>query len=89
MERTQGDYATVSLAADRMPSGHTMYQRTINAARADDPRPDKMPQFELLMQYLDLEEAESLFAALARACSLSLLEQKMLQASWHGDSYEA
>ena len=70
----QGDYSTETLAAEKMPSGNTMYQPTVNAAKADALKPDKMSPFELLMRYLDMDNAEAFFAAQARAYSLSLLE---------------
>ncbi len=72
--QAQGDYATQTLAAEQMPSGKSMYQPTVNAAKADSIKPDKMSAFELLMRYLDIENAEDVFAAQARAYSLSLLE---------------
>lgn len=72
--RTQGDYATQTLAAEKMPSGSRMYQPTVNAANADALKPDKMSPFELLMRYLDMDNAEGIFTAHARAYSLSLLE---------------
>lgn len=72
--QAQGDYFTQTLAPEQMPSGKTMYQQTVNAAKADSIRPDKMSVFELLMRYLEIESAEEIFAAQARAYSLSLLE---------------
>ncbi len=72
--QAQGDYATETLAAEKMPSGNVMYQPTVNAAKADSLKPGNMSSFELLMRYLDLDEAEALFAVQARAYSLSLLE---------------
>lgn len=72
--QAQGDYATTTLAAEQMPSGKSMYQPTINAAKADIIKPDKMSTFELLMRYLDIGNAEEIFAAQGRAYSLSLLE---------------
>lgn len=72
--QAQGDYATQTLAAGQMPSGRSMYQPAVNAAKADLIKPDKMSAFELLMRYLDIENAEDVFAAQARAYSLSLLE---------------
>lgn len=72
--QSQGDYATPTLAPEKMPSGAKMYQPTINAAGADALKPSKMSTFELLMRYLGLEDSEKLFEAQARAYSLSLLE---------------
>ena len=49
-----------------------MYQPTVG--KADDLKPGKMSTFELLMRYLDLNDAQALFETQARAYSLSLLE---------------
>lgn len=70
----QGDYMTATLAYAGMPSGARMYQPTIRAAGAEALTPGSMKPMELLMQYLDNEDADRLFAAHARAVSLSLLE---------------
>ncbi len=72
--QAQGDYYTPTLAPEKMPSGARMYQPTVAAAKADSIKPGKMSAFELLMRYLDLDDAERLFEAQARAYSLSLLE---------------
>ena len=72
--QTQGDYMTQTLAPEKMPSGAKMYQPTVSAAKADVLKPGKMSTFDLLMRYLDMEDAEKLFEAQARAYSLSLLE---------------
>lgn len=72
--QAQGDYATQTLAPEKMPSGAAMYQPTISTASADMIIPGKMLPIELLVRYLDLDNAESLFEAHARAYSLSLLE---------------
>ena len=72
--QTQGDYYTPSLVPEKMPSGAKMYQPTVSAAKADAIRPGKMSTFELLMRYLDLDEAESLFEAHASGYALSLLD---------------
>ena len=72
--KAQGDYVTQTLVPEKMPSGATMYQPTVSAANAGALIPGKMSALELLMRYLDLENAEALFTAHARAYSLSLLE---------------
>lgn len=72
--QSQGDYATRTLAPETMPTGAKMYQPTITAAKADALRPAKMSTFELLMRYLEMEDAEKQFDAHARAYSLSLLD---------------
>ena len=72
--QSQGDYATQTLTPETMPTGAKMYQPTITAAKAEALRPAKMSAFELLMRYLEMEDAEKLFEAHARAYSLSLLD---------------
>ena len=72
--QTQGDYFTPTLTPEKMPCGAKFYQPTVSAAKADVLKPGKMSALELLMRYLDLEGAEGLFEAQARAYSLSLLE---------------
>ena len=70
--QAQGDYATPTLIPEKMPSGAKMYQPTVG--KADVLKPGKMSTFELLMRYLDMDEAEALFEIQARAYALSLLE---------------
>ena len=72
--QSQGDYATKTLTPETMPTGAKMYQPTITAAKAEVLRPAKMSAFELLMRYLEMEDAEKLFETHARAYSLSLLD---------------
>lgn len=69
----QGDYATLTLAPEKMPAGAKVYQPTVAAAKADALQPGKMSAFELLMQYLEKENSEKLFEAHAKAYSFSLL----------------
>ena len=70
----QGDYATKTLLPENMPSGMKMYKPTIEAEKAMELQPEKESAVGLLMNYLELPEAESLFQAHARAYALSLLE---------------
>jgi len=70
--QVQKDYATPTLAPEKMPSGAKMYQPAVG--KRDVLKPGKMSTFELLMQYLDLDDAQDLFETQARAYSLSLLE---------------
>ena len=70
--QAQGDYATPTLSPEKMPSGAKMYQPT--AKKADVLKPGKMSTFELLMRYLDIDDAEALFETQARAYALSLLD---------------
>ena len=71
--KSQGDYATATLASEAMPSGPKIYQPTIKG-KADALQPGKMSAIELLMQYLELDQAEDVFALQAKAYGLSLLE---------------
>lgn len=70
--QAQGDYATPTLAPEKMPSGAKMYQPTVG--KADVLKPGKMSTFELLMRYLDMDDAQSMFESQARAYALSILE---------------
>ena len=54
--------------------GTKMYNPTINAGNASCLKPESMTPFELLIQYMELPEAEKLFATQARAYSLSQLD---------------
>jgi DEAD/DEAH box helicase domain-containing protein len=71
--KTQGDYATETLNAGKMPSGNKMYIPAVKEAQAESLRPDKMPPMELLAQYLENPNAEDLFTAHAVAYAFSLL----------------
>lgn len=75
----QGDYATPTLAHEKMPSGTSMYQPI--AGKADLLKPGKMSAFELFMRYLETKDAEKLFETHARAYSFSLLEPTKLSNS--------
>lgn len=70
--QAQGDYATPTLAPEKMPSGAKMYQPTVG--KANVLKPGKMSTFELLMRYFDMDDAQALFEAQARGYALSLLE---------------
>lgn len=72
--QSQGDYATQTLSPEKMPTGAKMYQPTVTATKAAALRPAKMSTLEMLMRYLDLENAERIFEGQARAYSLSLLD---------------
>lgn len=72
--QVQVDYMTQTLAYEKMPSGANMYQPTVKTASADCIQPGKMSPFELLLSYLDQENAEEIYRAQARAYSLSLLD---------------
>lgn len=70
----QGDFYTATLEAEKMPSGKMMYQNMIKKQKADAIEPAKLSSFDLLLEYLKLPEAESVFKGQACAYSLSLLE---------------
>jgi len=69
----QGDYYTPTLAYNKMPSGTSMYQRSINGTKGEKLKIGDMSPMELLMRYLEMDDAESVFGAHARGFSLSLL----------------
>lgn len=70
--QAQGDYATATLSSEKMPSGSQMYLPSVG--KSDVLKPGKMSTLELLMQYLDIDNAETLFKDQAKAYSLSILE---------------
>ncbi len=70
--QSQGDYATPTLTHEKMPAGAKMYMPTVG--KAEVLKPGKMSTMELLLRYLEMEDAQTLFATHARAYSLSLLE---------------
>ena len=74
----QGDYFTPTLSPELMPSGTKMYKSTVSSAKADGINPGKMTAMELLMRYLETDDAESVFSAQATAYSLSLLDPKIV-----------
>jgi DEAD/DEAH box helicase domain-containing protein len=77
----QGDYYTATLEAEKMPSGKTMYQNTIKKYKADMMEPAKLSAFDLLLEYLKLPNAETIFWAQAYAYSLSLLDPLLMKNS--------
>lgn len=74
--KSQGDYATQTLIPEKMPAGARMYRPTVEAGRAQGLHPDKASAFELLAQYLENQNAETLFTVHAKAYSLSLLDTR-------------
>ncbi|WP_406037958.1 DEAD/DEAH box helicase [Succinimonas sp.] len=92
--KSQGDYATPTLAAEKMPNGPKMYKPTITAGNADALRPGQMSSFELLLRYLEMEDSERLFEVQAQAYSLSLLNPSIIAskldfADWHNEMEKA
>jgi DEAD/DEAH box helicase domain-containing protein len=74
--RAQGDYATSTLIPEKMPSGLQVYRQTVEKGNAQNLHPDKASTFELLVQYLENQDAEKLFAVHAKAYALSLLDRR-------------
>ncbi|MDD2503933.1 MAG: DUF1998 domain-containing protein, partial [Clostridia bacterium] len=72
--KLQGDYATQTLIPENMPSGSQIYRPTVVSGEAEALQPDKTTPLELLMRYLEMPNAEHVFAVHARAVSLSLLD---------------
>ena len=62
-----------------MPSGVSAYKRTVNnVTGADHISPDKTSAFDLLLDYLSLEQAETAFKAHANAYAISLMNTSIL-----------
>lgn len=70
----QGDYATQALIPGNMPSGFQVYKPTIVSGKAEELQIDKATPIELLMRYLEMPKADSIFKVHAKAISLSLLD---------------
>lgn len=77
----QGDYATITLDPNKMPSGTRMYSGTVKKEGAEDLDPNKLGAFDLLMAYLSMPNAEQLFRTHAYAYALSLLEPALMKNS--------
>ena len=75
----QGDYATMTLDAQKMPLGTKMYSGTIKKENAEELNPGKLGAFDLLIEYLTAKNAEHLFKANAYAYALSLLEPNLMR----------
>ena len=69
----QGDYATSVLAVEKMPLGKVMYRSEVRKLHAEVLDPAKLSAFDLLIAYLNLPDAETIFHAQAHAYALSLL----------------
>ena len=74
--QAQGDYATQTLTPQSMPAGAQMYQPSVASWHAESLQTDKLSPMELLVKYLEMDEAEDLFTAHAKAYAFSLLEPK-------------
>lgn len=73
------EYATETLNQLRMPSGASLYKPTVNKVTgADCISPDKTSAFDLLLDYLSLELAETVFKAHANAYAISLMNTAIL-----------
>ena len=78
---SQGDYATITLDPNKMPSGTRMYSGTVKKESAEDLDPNKLGAFDLMMAYLSMPNAEQLFRTHAYAYALSLLEPALMKNS--------
>lgn len=75
----QGDYATATLESEKMPYGKVMFQNTIKKAAVETLNPGKTSSFDLLIEYLQKSNAETVFRAHAYAYALSLLDPKLMK----------
>ena len=75
----QGDYATATLEYEKMPYGKVMYQNTVKKAGAEALNPAKSTSFDLLIDYLQMPNAEMVFRTHAYAYALSLLDPKLMK----------
>ena len=75
----QGDYATITLDPQKMPSGNRMYSGIVKRDGAEDLNPNKMDAFDLLIAYLSMANAEQLFRVHAYAYALALLEPSLMK----------
>lgn len=77
--QTLDGYATDTLNPLKMPSGAKLYKPTVgNVPGADKVTPDKTSAFDLLLDYLSLEHAETVFKAHADAYAVSLMNTATL-----------
>ena len=76
---TQGDYATDTLEATKMPSGTRMYLSAVKKEQAEKLNPSKLSAFDQLIFYLENPDAERLFRIHAYAYGLSLLEPGLMK----------
>lgn len=74
--QAQGDYATQTLIPQNMPAGTQMYQLTVASGHAEALQTDKLSPMQLLVKYLELDNAEDLFTSHAKAYAFSLLEPR-------------
>ena len=77
--QTLDEYATDTLNPLKMPSGARAYKPTVNnVAGADCISPDKTSAFDLLLDYLSLEQAETIFKVHANAYAVSLINTSIM-----------
>ena len=77
--QTLDEYATDTLNPLKMSSGARAYKPTVNnVAGADCISPDKTSAFDLLLDYLSLEQAETVFKAHANAYAVSLINTSIM-----------
>jgi DEAD/DEAH box helicase domain-containing protein len=71
---SQGDYATETLAPEKMSNGAKMYKPTVEKENASQLQPYKSSAMELLMNYLEEQDSERLFGIHAKAYAFSMLD---------------
>jgi len=76
----QGDYRTETLTSAKMPSGK-LYMAAVKSADAEYIKPEKENAFELLVDYLALPNAESLFSIHAKAFAMSITDASLMRNS--------
>ena len=81
------DYATDTLTPANMP-GPGMYQTTLKQKGISDMIPEKCRPLELLMRYLEMENAETVFQTHALAYTLALLQPQYMQQQGQYDLWE-
>jgi DEAD/DEAH box helicase domain-containing protein len=84
----QGDYCTPTLNYEKMPCGHNVYQPIVKTEKAESIKVGTASAMELLMEYLEADEADKLFKAHARGIALSLLEPQKAKSTSDFDRWK-
>ncbi len=71
--KSQGEYYTNTLLPEKMPSGTVMYNKMLKDGD-EIVKPSKVSTFELLVEYLETNNAEDIFKHHAEAYSWSLID---------------
>lgn len=88
--KSHGAYYTSMLEPSRMPSGDKMYKSTIEVLKANELMPDRLKTpFELLINYLELDDSERVFSSHAKAFGLSLLDMGSLRNEFDFNNWES